>query len=226
MRAEQITRPTGILVGTMSSTASTRGVSTPPTRVGMTTTSAALDRLGEQPLVARRRVDDGDVVLADPVERLGEHPVGGRFDEAHPLEALVLGVLDPVGGAGLRVGVDQRGRAPARGGDRGQVHGGRGLADPTLECCDDDDHGGNVGETGGPVPGHSRSPPVRPGYWTSLTTDFMGPVMKFPMSSVVFCPGGLANEACMASASSKVSETTQKASGAEPSKLVSARPYS
>ena len=64
------------------------------------------------------------------------------------------------------------------------------------------------------------------GYRTSLTTDFIEPVMKFGMSAVVFSPAGLANAACIASASSKVSDTTQNDSGAEPSKLVSARPYS
>ena len=63
-------------------------------------------------------------------------------------------------------------------------------------------------------------------YMTSLTTDFIGPVMKFDMSAVVRCPAALANDTCIAAASSNVSETTQKASGGVPSKFVRARPYS
>ena len=38
----------------------------------------------------------------DPVERLEQQPVGRGLDEGQPLEILVLGALDPVGGAGLR----------------------------------------------------------------------------------------------------------------------------
>ena len=46
------------------------------------------------------------------------------------------------------------------------------------------------------------------------------------MSAVVSWPAGLANALCIACSSSKVSETTKKCSGSEPSKFVSARPYS
>ena len=103
----------------------------------------ALDRLGEQALVAGRRVDDRDVLGVDPVECLEQQPVGRRLDQRQPLEVLVLGALDPVGGAGLRIGIDQRGR-PAGGRERREVHRCGRLADPALECRDHDDHRPNV----------------------------------------------------------------------------------
>ena len=54
-----------------------------------------------------RGVDHGDVVAVDPLEHLAEEPLGGRLDHVDRLEHLVGRVLDPVGRAGLRVGVDQ-----------------------------------------------------------------------------------------------------------------------
>lgn len=58
--------------------------------------------------MARWGVDHGGLVVAELPERLEEEAVGGSFHEAHRGQLLVLGDLEPVGGAGLRVGVDER----------------------------------------------------------------------------------------------------------------------
>ncbi len=99
-----------------------------------------LERLGQEPFVTGRRIDDGDVVGLDAVEGLGEEPLGGRLDDLERLEDLVGGVLDPVGGAALGVGVDERHRAPVGAGDGGEVHRRGGLAHPALERRHDHDH--------------------------------------------------------------------------------------
>jgi hypothetical protein len=90
------------------------------------------------------RVDDSDGVTLDAIEGLEQHPVGGSLDQRDPFEGFLLGALEPFGGAGLRVGVDQGGVPAAGGGDGGQVHGGRRLSDAPFECGNDDDHGVNV----------------------------------------------------------------------------------
>ena len=92
-----------------------------------------------------RRVDDRNLVVDDPVEGLREQAVRGCLQQVDALEVHVaVGVLEPVGRARLRVGVDQRDGTPARGGQRREVHGGRRLPDPTLECRDNHDHPATV----------------------------------------------------------------------------------
>ena len=111
-----------------------------------------------------RRVDDGDVVVADPVERLGEQPVGGRLDEVDPLEDLVLGVLDPVGRAGLRVGVDQGGRrrlAAARAARYTEVVV---LPTPPLSAATTTITGGKLGDPRGSAPGAHPASLGRPAH--------------------------------------------------------------
>ncbi len=53
-------------------------------------------------------IDDGGVVASDAGERLGQKPLGRCFHEIHPFEGFVLSVIEPLGRAGLRIGINQR----------------------------------------------------------------------------------------------------------------------
>ena len=100
-----------------------------------------VDGLAGQPLVPWRRVHDGNVIGTDLVEGLGHQALCGRLDQVEALEPLVLGGLDPFGGTGLRVGVDERDASTIRGRRQsGQVHGRGGLAHAALQRSGDDDH--------------------------------------------------------------------------------------
>jgi hypothetical protein len=101
--------------------------------------------------VARRRVDDGHVVDADAVEGLGQQALGGRLVDLDPEQPLVVGAVDPVGRAGLRIGVDHSDGRVVGGRQCGQVHGRGGLSHPALQRSGDDDH--------------NRSPQGRSGGW-------------------------------------------------------------
>src|SRR4029453_10741799 len=122
-------------------------------------------RLARQLLLARRRVDDRDVVGPELVERFVQQALRGCLHDVEPLQALVRGLLDPFGGAGLRVGVDERDAATV-GGRRegGQVHGRGGLAHAALERSGDDDHSRSL-------PGRSGDAKPQPGSPASLTPD-------------------------------------------------------
>ena len=131
-----------VLRGTRASTASTREVSTPPTARRDDGHRRHRQRGGEEALLAGGAVDDGDVLVLELGKGAGEEPLGRRLDHRQPLEPLVVGDLDPLGRAGLGVGVDEDDGAPAGGGRQGgQVHRRGGLAHPTFESGHDHDHG-------------------------------------------------------------------------------------
>ncbi|GAA2756101.1 hypothetical protein F4554_000656 [Actinopolymorpha rutila] len=92
------------------------------------------ERLVEQSLVCRGRVDDHHVVGVGAVQGLAEQALGGRLHDGDLQQSLVGGVLDPLGRAGLRVGVHECDRTPAGGRERGEVDGRGRLADPALQC--------------------------------------------------------------------------------------------
>ncbi len=68
------------------------------------------DGLAEQAVAARRRIHHGGAARFQPVQGLNEQPLGRRLDDVNAIEARLLAVrrIDPLGRAGLRVGIDQR----------------------------------------------------------------------------------------------------------------------
>ena len=143
--------------GIMSRTTSTRGVSTPPTRVGTTTTSAS-----SRAFASSRSWPGGVSTTATasastvPIALRSSRSVGASTSSIDA-SASSSRHVEPVGRAGLRVGVDERRLAPARGGERCQVHGGGGLAHPALQRSHHDDHTEKVPD----LPGR-LSPPEEP----------------------------------------------------------------
>jgi hypothetical protein len=66
------------------------------------------ERLGQGRLVSGPHVDHGDAVGTEAVERLAQQPLGRRLDHVDLAQDVVGRLLDPLGRAGLRVGIDER----------------------------------------------------------------------------------------------------------------------
>jgi hypothetical protein len=128
----------GTLRGTIANTASTLGVSTDPG--GHHHDIGPVDGLGQQPVMTGWCVDHRHLVVVDAVEGLGEQPLGGGFDQLDLIEHLVFGQVEPVGGAGLGIGVDERGPLAAGRREGSQIDGRGRLADATLQRSHHDDH--------------------------------------------------------------------------------------
>ena len=60
------------------------------------------------------------VVLVGGADRLAHQPLGRRLDQRHLLQRRIVAAVDPVRGAGLRIGVDQGDRA-LLGADRSDI---------------------------------------------------------------------------------------------------------